>query len=108
MLNVVNIARPDPIQTDKAESSQDVIWAKKLCQSLHIAQSVLQGDNQSLRPCQWSEQLFKLMIGGGFQSNKDQVTNTDFFRSSGNSRRNMEVPIHAFYKYSVCCNFFIV
>src|SRR6266852_4349553 len=76
-------ARLNPVQADEAEAAQNLLGRKNPSQLLLVAQPVLQRQDGRRRPHQRRQEFGELVVGGGFETQENQIAPADRFRDVG-------------------------
>src|SRR5207247_7258348 len=73
VVDVVNDARFNSIQTDKRQPADNLFGRKNSRQCLFVAETILERQNCAARPDHRRKQTRKLIVGGGFETDQNQV-----------------------------------
>src|SRR5438876_10698073 len=84
-----------PVKTDKAQSSQDLFGTEQGSHLGLVAQAILEGHDRCLCADQRRKQSTNLVVGGGFQSDQNEVANAYLCRGAGAFRLNVKIAFYA-------------
>src|SRR5947207_9031760 len=77
MVQVLDDARLDTIETNEAETAHDLFGSKETGELFFVAQPVLQGQHHSGRTHQWGQQAGELIVGSGLEGDDDEFGDAD-------------------------------
>src|SRR5262249_44864130 len=77
---MLNDAGGDAVQANKTNSAVDLLRGEKPRQLFLVPQSILQRDFRGLRPDEWREQFWELIIRRRLERDEHDITRADLFR----------------------------
>jgi hypothetical protein len=83
VVEVLDHAGRDAVQTDEAQAAEDLRGRKKFRECLLVAEAVLQGEHGGVRADERREQSGKFTVGRGLERDDHQIANADLLRRAG-------------------------
>ena len=108
MRQMLNHPGLEPIQTNKAKPSQDLLCRKEPGQRLFITKTILKGEQRGVSSDQWFQQSRQLRVRGALQSDDHPVAHSDLLWSSCALGTKSKITVGAFDPDAVASNGLVI
>ena len=105
---MLNHTGRNPIESDKAEASQNLFDWEKFCERRFVAQSVLQSDDGGVFADQRRQKFRKLIVRGRLQRDQHEVACADFRGRPCGVRPGVEITVWAADAYTLAAHNLVI
>ena len=81
------------VEAHVAQAAKDLLRGEKPGERLFVAEAVLQGEHHGVRTDHGREQFGKLIVGGGFQADHNEIRGPDLLRRARAMRSQLKIAV---------------